>query len=239
VDTAGGRSQESAPAGSAGTVARRDSDGVERALRAARARAQTRSLRFVAATLDLMHARGSMDFTVQDVVAESRMSIRTFYNFFASKDDLLVAVHATILADVLTPRLRQRVEAESDPVLRIRSYIECMFDMSTHAGPIPRALTTYRHRLAEARPQELARAFHPLLEYVRELVRAADRAGELRSGLTADRAAYLLHHTVIAAVHGSVLDATGETSLRADELWTFCASGLGFPSRQVLRLPIS
>ena len=58
---------------------------IDRSLQGARARAQDRSDRFVAATIKLMEKHGSVDFTVQDVVDGSRMSIRTFYNFFASK----------------------------------------------------------------------------------------------------------------------------------------------------------
>ncbi len=42
------------------------------------------------------------------------MSIRTFYNFFASKDDLLVAVHETILATELVPP-QEASDAETTP----------------------------------------------------------------------------------------------------------------------------
>ena len=58
--------------------------------RSAAARAQERTDRFVSAAMELMSERGSIDFTVQEVVDRSKMSVRTFYNFFASKDDLLV-----------------------------------------------------------------------------------------------------------------------------------------------------
>src|SRR6202046_220827 len=77
---------------------------VERSLQGPRARAQERTDRFVGAAMELMAERGSIDFTVQDVVDRSKMSIRTFYNFFASKDDVLVAVDETILCDERVPR---------------------------------------------------------------------------------------------------------------------------------------
>src|SRR6202035_4177871 len=86
---------------------------IERSLQGPRARAQERTDRFVAASIELMEERGSIEFTVQDVVDRSKMSIRTFYNFFASKDDLLVAVHETILANEVVPRMRARCEALS------------------------------------------------------------------------------------------------------------------------------
>ena len=88
-------------------------NSVERSLTSARERAQDRSDRFVAAAMELMQERGTTDFTVQEVIDRSHMSIRTFYKFFASKDDLLVAVHDTILATEVVPRLRRRCEAAS------------------------------------------------------------------------------------------------------------------------------
>ncbi len=88
---------------------------IERSLQGPRARAQERTDRFVGAAMELMAERGSIDFTVQDVVDRSRMSIRTFYNFFASKDDLLVAVHETILATEVVPRMRCQVRGAERP----------------------------------------------------------------------------------------------------------------------------
>ena len=46
------------------------------------ARAKERTDRFVATAIELMEEYGKIDFTVQDVVDRSKMSIRTFYNFF-------------------------------------------------------------------------------------------------------------------------------------------------------------
>ena len=200
---------------------------VDRSLQAARARAQRRTDRFVAATIDLMQERGSTDFTVQDVVDRSRMSIRTFYNFFASKDDLLVAVHESVIAGELAPRLRKRCEAETDPVQRLRAYIEGIYELTSKSGPVSRALTTYRNQLAETRPDELERAFKPTIDLVVELVRAAAASGRLRSELSPQTAAHLLHHTVLAAVHARILGVERSDTVTADELWQFCASGIG------------
>ncbi|MHB8465965.1 MAG: TetR/AcrR family transcriptional regulator [Acidimicrobiales bacterium] len=198
---------------------------VERSLQGARARAQERSDRFVAATIDLMQETGSTDFTVQDVVERSRMSIRTFYKFFASKDDLLVAVHDTILAKEVLPRLRVLCDAETDPVRRIRAYVEGLYGLS-RAGPVPRALTTYYNRLAETRPAELDRAFSAQIELVIELVRDAARAQSLRSDLDVEKAAHLLHHAVLAAAHARVLGSESR-GVAAEDLWVFCANGIG------------
>ena len=92
---------------------------MERSLRSARARAHQRSDRFVAAATELLQEKGSTEFYVQDVVERSRMSIRTFYKYFASKEDLLVAVSETVVAREAVPRLRQLIETQKDPLLRL------------------------------------------------------------------------------------------------------------------------
>ena len=212
-------------AGGAGAIPEWKRQSVERSLKGARERAQARSDRFVTTTIELMEEQGGTDFTVQEVVDRSHMSIRTFYNFFETKDDLLVAVHETIVAGEVVPRLRTRCEAETDPVERIRAYIDGLFELTSPSGPVSRALTTFSSRLAETRPGDLDRAFRPQIELVTELVRGASDAGALRSELDPTTAASLLHHTVLAVVHARILGSGGQVS--AEQLWEFCAHGIG------------
>jgi AcrR family transcriptional regulator len=203
---------------------------IDRSLQGARARAQDRSDRFVAAAIKLMEKHGSVDFTVQDVVDGSRMSIRTFYNFFASKDDLLVAVHETILAKEVVPRLRARCEAVSDPIARVEAYIHGMYELTSDGSPVSRALTTFGNRLADTRPADLERAFKPQVDLVAELLRDAKASGQVESPLSTNAAAHLLHHTILATVHARILGASGPGNVTADELWAFCSRGLGVQS---------
>jgi AcrR family transcriptional regulator len=203
---------------------------IDRSLQGARVRAQERSDRFVATAIQLMEKHGGTDFTVQDVVDSSRMSIRTFYNFFASKDDLLVAVHETILANEVVPRLRAHCEAESDPVRRVEAYIKGIYQLTDDPGPVSRALTTFGNRLAESRPDALERAFRPQVDLIAELIQNAAAAGRLQSSLSTSAAAHLLHYTVLAAVHARILGTAGKASVSAEELWAFCSSGIGVRS---------
>jgi AcrR family transcriptional regulator len=199
---------------------------VDRSLQAARARAQERTDRFVAAAMELLHDQGGIDFTVQEVVERSRMSIRTFYNFFESKEDLLVAVHETILANIVVPHLRDRCARESDPVRAIRAYIDGCFELTENPRPASRAVTSYHYRLVETRPDDLQRAAQPQLDLVLELVEAAADAGRLRT-LDPKKTAQLVHDTVLAAIHGRILWPDHRVPVTADDLWEYCAWGLG------------
>jgi AcrR family transcriptional regulator len=200
---------------------------IERSLQGALVRAQERSDRFVVAALQLMEEHGTVDFTVQDVVDGSRMSIRTFYKFFASKDDLLVAVHETILANEVVPRLRARCDAVHDPIHRVEAYIKGIYELTDDPGPVSRALTTFGNRLAESHPDDLERAFKPQIDLITDLIRDAAATGRLHSSLSTEAAAHLLHYTVLAAVHSRILGTAGKASVTAEELWMFCSAGIG------------
>jgi AcrR family transcriptional regulator len=203
---------------------------IERSLQGPFARAKERTDRFVGTAIELMEERGSVDFTVQDVVDRSKMSIRTFYNFFASKDDLLVAVHETILATEVVPRMRAKCDAVADPIERVETYIQGIYDLTSNPGPVSRALTTYSNRLAETRPEDLERAFKPQIDLVIELIRGAKDSGRLHTPLSAEAAAHLLHHTVLATLHARILGVERGETVSAADLWTFCSSGIGVRS---------
>jgi AcrR family transcriptional regulator len=204
---------------------------MQRSLQSARARAHARSHRFVAAATQLLQEKGSTDFTVQDVVDRSRMSIRTFYKYFKSKEDLLVALYETVVAQRAVPRLRKRIEKSKDPRLRLRAYIEGLVDLTTKTGqPLAaRTLVNYQNRLAESRPADLAAAMKPQFDLLVELIGDIARTSPLRGDLTVESAARLTHYTVLSAVHGRALGSEGAFDITARTIWEFCLSGMGVP----------
>jgi AcrR family transcriptional regulator len=205
---------------------------LDRSLRSARARAHARSDRFVKAATRLLQEKGNTDFTVQDVVEQSKMSIRTFYKYFASKEDLLVAVYENVVAREAVPRLRKRIEKLRDPLQRLRAYIEGLVELTAKTtGPVARTLTNYQNRLAESRPADLARVMRPQFDLLVELIEDIARTRPLRRDLTVETAARLTHYTVLAAVHGRVLGSEGAVDIPARAIWQFCISGMGFAAK--------
>ncbi len=201
---------------------------MERSLRSARARAHARSDRFVAAAIRLLQEKGSVDFTVQDDVERSRMSIRTFYKYFASKDDLLVAVYETVVARETVPHLKKRIAKVKEPSLRLRAYIEALVELAaTKEVEAARTLTNYANRLAESRPADLARAMKPQFDLLLELIEDVARTRPLRRELTVETAARLAHYTLLAAVHDRVRGVEGAAEIPARAIYQFCVSGMG------------
>jgi AcrR family transcriptional regulator len=208
---------------------------VERSLKSARARAQDRSDRFVNAGIELIRTTGDTGFTVQEVVEESGMSIRTFYLFFASKDDLLLAIHETILASEVAPRLRSRCDAERDPVLKIKVFIDALFEISGTSLPSTRAFMVQQHRLAESRPDDLDRAMEPQVNLILELLAGAVDAGRLRSDIDIESTSQLIHHLTQSVIESRVVGSTKAAELTSDQVWEFCSSAIGASAK--VRVP--
>lgn len=205
---------------------------MHRSLQSARARAHARSHRFVTAAIQLLQEKGSTDFTVQDVVERSRMSIRTFYKYFASKDDLLVAVFETIVGQDAVPRLKRSIAKFKDPLARLRAYIETLVELGDRTEVrAARTLTNYEYRLAETRPADLDRAMRPQFELLRELIQDVARTRPLRRDLTIETAARLTHYTVLAAVHNRVRGSEGAADVPARAIYQYCLAGLGFDAK--------
>lgn len=201
---------------------------MERSLQAARARAHERSDRFVAAATALLQERGTADFTVQDVVERSAMSIRTFYKYFASKEDLLLAVSETVVAREAVPRLEKLVARHRDPVRRLRAFIEGLVELSTGTTKaVARTLASYQHRLAESRPQDWAIAMRPQFDLLARLIEEAAEIRPLRAGLKVEEATRLVHDLVLTSVHGRLFGPDGLPEISARKIWEFCAAGIG------------
>jgi AcrR family transcriptional regulator len=199
-------------------------DSVDRSLRNARARAQARSDRFVAAAIELLGERDESDFTIQDVVDKSNMSQRTFYTFFDGKDSLLLAVYETILRTTAMPMMRERCEGIADPVVRLRTLMEALSEKTAMPARLARGLSVLHLRLTESRPNDLAYALEPLHSYIVELLEGVADAGLLRDDVPLATQAALLQELLLATLHSAVL--SGGRWASVDHLWAFCSAAI-------------
>jgi AcrR family transcriptional regulator len=205
---------------------------VERSLRTARERAVSRSERFIAVATELLFETGSLDFTVQDLVERSGMSLRSFYQHFASKDELLLAVFEEAIR-AYVDALRESIEEIDDPVEKLRCYITGFYDAGDKANrPASAALSRYLLGLTTAEPAELARVLQPQTALLAEIIDAGVAAGRLRRDIPASVLTLLVTQTLMSAVEMKVLGShlIGER-VTAEELWRFLTGGVSEPVR--------
>ena len=166
---------------------------VARSLDPARVRAEARVQRFLDAALELMAEDPDKEFTVQEVVERSGQSLRSFYQYFAGKYELLLALFEESVR-ATAEELRAEVDGETDPVARLRRFVTAYYEVcrptprgrphgkAPHQVPA-RAMAEFAQQLLTDHPKEASRAYVPLLSLLEELLDEAAAAGQLREGL--------------------------------------------------------
>jgi AcrR family transcriptional regulator len=102
---------------------------VERSTRAAKLRAEQRVQRFLDAAQVIITEKGSTDFTVQEVVDRSRQSLRSFYQHFDGKHELLLALFEDALRRA-TDQIRAAASGQEDALGRLRIAVYLLFELS-------------------------------------------------------------------------------------------------------------
>src|SRR4051794_37580274 len=207
---------------------------VARVIDPARERAETRVQRFLDAAFELMATTGR-DFTLQEVVERSGLTLRSFYQYFNGKHELLLA----LLEDSIRRNEEQlrAVVAEEDTALgRLHSlvvtyYAMCRHSSATKAAPKVRvpALAEFAQQLLSDHPQEAVAAFAPLLALCEEVLAQAAEAGSVRTDLRIRRVAGFVLQTVMfnAFVDRTVSEARGRgEEAAAEEAWSLIFGGL-------------
>jgi uncharacterized protein (TIGR00369 family) len=188
----------------------------------------TRGDRFIKTAVAILGETGRTDFTVQEVVARSKTSLRAFYQHFSSKDELLLA-----LFDRTMTRSAQTWRAETtglDSTAAMKLVIDRISAQpeSSTQDSLKRALSLYNQHLAETRPRDYARVLSPLHELIRDIVQRGITEGVFRPGLDVGAAAAIVMQTVLGAMrlHWLGAELTG-TPIDAAQLYDFCIGALG------------
>jgi AcrR family transcriptional regulator len=188
---------------------------------------ESRATRFMRPALAILGETGRTDFTVLEVVERSKTSLRAFYQHFATKDELLLALVETIMADAT-----ERWRAETAPLPSaeaLRRLVERIGapPESTTQDSINRGLTYYNDRLLEHRPREFAKVLAPLHQLVADILRRGIDEGAFRADLDVDTDAAILMQTVLGALRIRELGAElNGVPIDGTHIWTLCLRGL-------------
>jgi len=194
---------------------------LDRSLVEARRRALDKSSCFVDAAIELLNETGGLQFTVQEVVDRSKLSLRSFYQSFASKDDLLLALFEEYVV-AATAWQADLMSGHDDPIEQIRVFLTSLW-AGRLKPEVTVALAVYHVTLGATRPADLARALEPQREVLLDAVQRGVAAGQVRDDIACDRLAEILLHTGNAAVQTKILRTASESP---DDVWAFCLGAL-------------
>lgn len=182
----------------------------------------------LAAAHRLVAERGD-DFTTQDLVREADVALQTFYRHFGSKDQLLLAVIADLVAGHCRA-LAERASALDDPLERLHLYITETLRMTVGGVPSAARFMTAQHwRLHQEHSDGLAAAIQPFADLVQRELEQAAAAGSLAPREPA-RDAWLISKLVVAVFHHYAFAAEQpDAAAIAEEVWDFCLAAVGGP----------
>ena len=190
---------------------------IERSTRAARERAATRVQQFLNAAREIIGEKGSTEFTVQEVVDRSKQSLRSFYQYFDGKHELLLALFEEEMGEAVARIKRETVDG--DPLDRLERIVTILYELCAPGEMSQQPLfLEFAQRLLVTHPADVANAYAPMLEYLVAILDEAGEAGLLRPGRPRRLAAIVLQ----AATTTAGRSAGGRQPITAVEMWEFC-----------------
>lgn len=191
---------------------------VERSTRAARERAAQRAQQFLNSAREIISEKDSIEFTVQEVVDRSKQSLRSFYQYFDGKHELLMALFEEEMAEAVV-RIKE-MTTDGDSLDRLRGASVYLFELCAPGREMKNQplFIEFAQRLLITHPDEVTAAYAPLFEYIVEMLEDADDAGLTRPGRPRRQAAMMLQAVTTTAGRS----AGGRRPVTADEMWEFC-----------------
>lgn len=199
------------------------------AVQRSRARIANQVRAMLDAALRLIREKGDA-FTTQELVKEAGVALQTFYRYFASKDELLLAVLADAMTDACA-RWSTAAGELPDPVARLRYYVTAIIDVLDNEagdGGTAKFVVSMHWRLHRIFPTELAEAEKPLVDLLLTEINAATKAGLLHPSdpesdawFIAELVRSVFHYYAYAPPHADV----------KEHLWDFCLAALGGTTR--------
>ncbi len=188
---------------------------------------QVRQIMHAARTL--IEERGD-EFTTADLAAQAGVALQTFYRYFASKDELLLALIGDAMREVCEQWV-VKAEALPDPLARLRYYLMSTLerlDSDNRNAAMSRFVVSARWRLHRQFPTELAEAERPFVELVRATVCAAVDAGQL-SPTDPEWDSWFLGELMRSVYHYYAFVDHADTELEhvKQRLWQFILAALG------------
>lgn len=182
----------------------------------------------------MLREGGLDELTIRAVLKRTGLARRAFYDRFAGKDDLVIAVFASAMS-VAAVMFEKLIAPIPQPIERLRVLLRTLGRGASTADNLAgdsnvrlaAALSREHIRLAEARPAELDAVLAPLLALIAREMAAGMADGSVRQS-DPSRLALFAFNLIATTVHTELIGAesdAGSVDQRdrlADDLWEFC-----------------
>jgi AcrR family transcriptional regulator len=200
---------------------------VGRSLRTAAERSVDRGMNLILAATAVLDRSDGGDITVQEVADEAGQSLRTLYQYFESKDDLLLAVFEETMR-TYAKLIEQAISQLDDPLERLAGAIVGALRMPEVSGSgIDRGLVRLRLRLSETKPESVGRAQSAVTTLIRDLVRSAATAGRIQAEDPEAITFMILSLNAAFITTGTIGNDAGVRRPDVVSITSFCLRGLG------------
>jgi TetR/AcrR family transcriptional regulator len=197
-------------------------------------RSRSRIENHVRAILDAAHRLITIKgdaFTTQELAKEAGVALQTFYRYFSSKDELLLAVLADGLSDACR-RWSAAADDLTDPLERLRFFVTSPLsglDREPRRHTLAQFIVATHWQLQRVFPKELAQAEQPLVDLLGTEIRAGVAAGLLTSTNIEEDAWFVAE--LVRSVYHHYAYSAGSIGDVQEQLWQFCLKALGGSTR--------
>jgi len=200
---------------------------VGRSLRTAAERSVDRGMNLIRAAATVLARANGEDITVQEVADEARQSLRTLYQYFESKDDLLLGVFEEAMR-TYAQLIEGAITDLHDPLERLAGAIVAAVRMPELTGlALDRGLIRLRLKLSESKPEQVGRAQSAVTSLVLRLVEEAAADGRIMVEDVEGATFLILTITAAFITAGTVGNDAGVHRPDVEAITSFCLRGLG------------
>lgn len=199
---------------------------LERALEREKRKSTEQSSRFVAAAREIAEDTGRLDFTVQQIVDRSGVSLRSFYRNFAGKDELCLALFEEMTQETCEA-IGKRLSGIEDSAERLSAIVRRLY-MAERGGQLSGSISRQVHDLAANRPEDLRASQQPVVDLLEVEIERAIERGIAEPQDARKQAVSLL---IIITAHNQwrsdgVMGGSWPV-IRFEDLWSTCRRLLG------------
>ncbi len=181
----------------------------------------------MATALELVEESGPASFTLQTLADRANLSLRTFYQHFAGKDELLLALYEDVTSKY-TEAIREEVEAADGPMAQLEAWCRSVLSRPGASQAVGgRLVLIYNLSLELNNPEAFAKLWEPHRQLLTKILSDCADAGLIRDDLTLPQLTSLLGYTLTSFGQFNALhEGLDGASLTEEVVWSWCRQAI-------------